>query len=204
MKNVVPIIVVLFVLVAAWIGVQNLPTSAAIVSSLADKANGGGQVLYTPSAAQRKFDVRGAPTISSQFINQVLAKAHSPAAGLGQDLYMLGVKYGIDPVYALSFFKHESSYGTTGVARVTLSLGNMRCVPEYACLNENGGYAQFDTWHKGFVAWFKLIRHLYIEQWNLTTVPKIIPVYAPSSDHNNVAGYIAAVEWDVSTWRSQQ
>jgi hypothetical protein len=47
-----------------------------------------------------------------------------------------------------------------------------------------------------------LIRDLYIKQWHLTTVAQIIPVYAPTSDHNDVNGYIQAVEQAVDTWRS--
>ena len=48
------------------------------------------------------YSVLGKPTITADFINKVLASYHSPTAGMGQDLYNLGVKYGIDPVYALA------------------------------------------------------------------------------------------------------
>jgi hypothetical protein len=146
------------------------------------------------------YRVTRPPSITVERINQILARAHSPAAGLGQALYKLGIRYGIDPNFALAFFHHESAFGTTGVARVTLSLSNMRCVPEYRCLNENGGYAIFATWVQGFEAWFKLIRNLYVGEWGRVTVDQIIPVYAPSSDNNNVAAYISAVKHDVDTW----
>ena len=85
-------------------------------------------------------------------MNRVLAYYHSPAAGKAQYLYDYGVKYGLDSAYALAFFMHESSFGTTGVARTTKSLSNMRCVPEYPCLNENGGYAFFSTWEQSYEA----------------------------------------------------
>jgi len=91
------------------------------------------------------YSVVGKPSLSVDFMNKVLAYYHSPAAGKAQALYDDGIKYGLDPAYALAFFMHESSFGTAGVARVTLSLSNMRCVPEYRCLQENGGYAIFDT-----------------------------------------------------------
>lgn len=148
------------------------------------------------------YSVIGKPSLSVAFMNQVLAYYHSPAAGKGQALYDDGLKYGLDPAYALAFFMHESTFGTAGVARVTLSLSNMRCVPEYACFNENGGYAQFNSWEQGFEAWFKLIRNLYIAQWGLVTIDQIIPVYAPSSDHNDVTGYIAALKHTIDTWRA--
>ncbi|HEY3994094.1 MAG TPA: hypothetical protein VGM01_14600, partial [Ktedonobacteraceae bacterium] len=60
------------------------------------------------------YSVLGKPTISVKQINAILATYHSPTAGMGQSLYDLGVQYGIDPVYALAFFMHESLFGTTG------------------------------------------------------------------------------------------
>src|SRR5260370_436812 len=74
---------------------------------------------FTPAQAQgQTFDVRlsvshgsgsivGRPSLSPDFINRVLAAAHSPAQGTGQALYDLSVQYGIDDAYALGFFKQE-------------------------------------------------------------------------------------------------
>ena len=148
------------------------------------------------------YSVVGPNSLSVDFMNKVLAYYHSPAAGKAQYLYNYGTKYGLDSAYALAFFMHESSFGTAGVARVTLSLSNMRCVPEYRCLNENGGYAIFDSWEQGFEAWFKLIRNLYVNIWGRVTVDQIIPKYAPNSDNNNEAGYIAALKRTIDTWRA--
>lgn len=149
------------------------------------------------------YSVLGKPTISAAFINQVLASYHSPAAGLGQDLYDRGVKYGIDPVYALAFFMHESLFGTTGEARVTLSLGNERCIPDRPCIDQDrGGYAKMNSWQDGFEHWYQLIRNLYVAQWGRVTVDQIIPKYAPNSDGNNEAQYIATLKHEVDTWRA--
>ena len=148
------------------------------------------------------YGVQGKPTVTVKFINSVLAAYHSPAVGKGQALYNDGVKYGIDPVYALGFFFQESRFGTTGVARVTLSLGNIRTpvTPDCRC-RAYQGYRQYTTWEDGFLDWYKLIAKLYVIQWKLKIVDSIIPVYAPSSDHNNVAAYIATVKHTVDTWR---
>jgi Mannosyl-glycoprotein endo-beta-N-acetylglucosaminidase len=148
------------------------------------------------------YSVVGKPSLSVDFMNRILAYYHSPAAGKAQALYDDGIKYGLDPAYALAFFMHESLFGTTGVARVTLSLSNMRCVPEYRCLQENGGYAIFDTWEQSFESWFKLIRNLYVGYWGRITVDQIIPKYAPNSDGNNEAGYIASLKHTIDTWRA--
>jgi hypothetical protein len=147
------------------------------------------------------YSVLGPPTVSVPLINQVLASYHSPAAGKGQALFDDGVKYGVDPVFALAFFMHESSFGTTGVAQFTLSLGNLRCISAYSCYN---GYSSFPTWEAGFDAWYSLIRDVYVDAWHLSTVEQIIPTYAPASDHNDVAGYISAVESAVDSWRTGQ
>ena len=149
------------------------------------------------------YSVLGKPTISADFINQVLASYNSPAAGKGQTLYNLGVKYGIDPVFALAFFMHESLFGTTGEARATLSLGNSRCIPTRPCIDQDrGGYAKMYSWEDGFDQFYKLIRNLYVAQWGLVTIDKIIPTYAPNSDGNNEKEYIAVLKHEIDTWRA--
>jgi hypothetical protein len=149
------------------------------------------------------YSVLGKPTVSAAFINRVLATYNSPAAGKGQVLYDLGVKYGIDPAFALAFFMHESSFGTAGEAMKTLSLGNLRCIPNFACVDQDhGGYASFSSWEAGFQAWYELIRNYYVAQRGLTTVDKIIPTYAPTADHNNEAAYIASLKHALDTWHA--
>jgi len=144
------------------------------------------------------YTVVGQPSISADFINHVLDSYHSPARGKGQALYDYGVKYGIDPAYALAFFMHESSFGTTGVARMTRSLGNIRASAGY---QNYQGYRLYHTWEAGFEDWYELIADLYVAQWKLTTVDQIVPVYAPSSDNNDVTAYIQAVKTAVDRWR---
>lgn len=156
-----------------------------------------------------KSSIVGPPTISAAFIDQVLGSHNSPATGTGQDLYALGVKYGIDPVYALAFFHHESSYGTTGEARATRSLGNERCIQDRPCTAN--GYAQMYSWVDGYEHWYSLMLYGYVRgQVTIgivghpcSTVEQIIPVYAPASDHNDVQAYIAAIEQDVAQWRAK-
>lgn len=151
------------------------------------------------------YTLQGPPTITAVFIDQTLAQAGSPAAGTGAALYSLGVQYGIDPVYALAFFHHESSFGATGEATVTHSLGNERCIADRPCIDQKaGGYALMRSWLDGYDHWYSLILNLYINQWHLTTVEQIIPKYAPASDGNDVQRYITAVEQDVVQWRAGQ
>lgn len=164
-----------------------------------------------PSSESGSYVVIGKPTISASFINRVLATYGSPASGKGQALYTLGVKYGIDPVFALAFFLHESRFGTRGEATVTLSLGNERCIPDRPCIDQDrGGYALMESWEDGFEHWYMLILSGYVQGkvtlplvgHVCTTIDQIIPVYAPRSDHNDVAAYIAAIKSAVNAWRA--
>ncbi|HKP53238.1 MAG TPA: glucosaminidase domain-containing protein [Chloroflexia bacterium] len=145
-------------------------------------------------------EVVGPPSISVNQIEAVLKQYGSPAVGKGQVLYDLGVKYGIDPAYALAFFVHESGCGTKGVARFTKSLGNIRTTPGYT---DYEGYRSYPSWESGMEDWYKLITNLYVGEWGLRTVDAIIPVYAPWGDNNNPPSYIASVNSMVSSWRGK-
>jgi hypothetical protein len=155
------------------------------------------------------YTVTGSPSISAEFIDRVLTAYGSPAAGTGQALYDFGVQYGIDPVYALAFFLHEDSFGETGIGAANHSLGNIRCSAGYSC---QYGFRSYPTWQVGYQDWYSLILNGYIKGQITDTivghpcvaVEEIVPVYAPSSDHNDVAAYITAIEHAVQRWRSGQ
>lgn len=152
------------------------------------------------SQERKPGDVTGPPSISVDQIEAVLKKYGSPAVGKGQTLYDLGVKYNINPAYALAFFVHESGCGTKGVARFTNSLGNIRTTPGYA---DYQGYRSYPTWESGMEDWYKLISELYVGEWGLRTVDAIIPVYAPWGDNNNPPAYISSVKSMVDSWRGK-
>ncbi len=143
--------------------------------------------------------VVGSPTIAADFINQMLGKYGSPAAGTGADLYNLGVQYNVDSAFALAIFWNESNFGRAGTAQSTHSLGNLRCIDGYVC---QGGYAAFGSWQEGYTAFYKLISGPYYVGSGLTTPEAIIPKYAPSGDGNSPSHYIYVVDSAVSLWRS--
>lgn len=153
------------------------------------------------------YTVTGAPTISADFIDRVLSAYGSPAAGSGQALSDLGVQYSIDPVYALAFFLHEDGFGETGIGAANHSLGNIRCSAGYSC---QYGFRYYATWQDAYQDWYGLILNGYVRGQvtdsivghPCSTVDEIVPVYAPSSDHNDVAAYSAAIKRAVDTWRS--
>ena len=161
-------------------------------NSLVGGGNGGGGGSYA---------VVHTPTITASFINRVLAANNSPAQGTGQAMYDYGVQYGIDPVYALAFFRHESSFGKNGIATANKSLGNIRCSTSSTTYTCHNGFRRYATWAAGYEDWYKLIRHSYVDQQNLRTIEQIVPVYAPASE-NDVAAYISSVEQAVDAWRA--
>lgn len=147
--------------------------------------------------------IYGSPTISVAQIEAIFTAYHSPARGTGQDLYDLGVKYGIDPAFAMAFFMHESTLGTQGEARVTLALGNERCINDRPCIDQDrGGYAQFNSWQDGYEHWYALMTSDLYKGSGLTTVQTIIPRYAPTADNNNEQAYIDALIYSINAWRS--
>lgn len=152
------------------------------------------------ASAASAYALEGPPTMSVRQIEAVLAQYGSPAAGSGQKLYDLGLKYGINPAFALAFFVHESGGGTKGVARFTKSLGNIRWT---AGFDNYEGYRSYPTWEAGMEDWYVLIKNLYIQGWGLRTVDAIIPTYAPSADRNDPATYIASVKQMVDSWRGK-
>ena len=151
-------------------------------------------VVFSTSSSS----VIGGPSLSASFIDHVLATYHSPAVGLGRVLVADSQQFQIDDSYALAFFLHESSFGTTGVARFTHSLGNIRCSGYPTCFE---GYRSYASWQVGAWDWFRLLKQEYLPR-GLSTVQAIIPVYAPASDHNDVGSYIAAVLHAVGAWRA--
>src|SRR5213078_2877771 len=113
------------------------------------------------------------------------------ACGTGYSLYSYGTQYGIDPSFALAVFKHESSFGTHGIARQNLSLGNLRCIQAAAC---QVGYAAFPVGQAGYKAFYALISGPLYVGAGLTTPEQILQRYAPVADNNDPSGYAADVE----------
>src|SRR5437667_9660029 len=122
------------------------------------------QVNAAPS--DEDMSITGSPTLSVDFINQVLAFHQSPAMGTGEVFYDLSVAHQIDDAFALAFFAHESGYGHKGVASHSRSVGNLRCIADYPCY---GGFAYFPSWEEGIKAWYRLLdSDLYVKSGRTT------------------------------------
>ena len=173
----------------------------------------GFSAILTPSP----YNIVGKPTISAAYIDRVLTNAHSPGAGLGQTIINLGKQYGIDPVFLIAIFQHESAFGTTGEAHFTFSPGNERCIKERPCVNnltppgpcESGQscYAQMQNWPDGFDRLCFLLLNGYVRGEitgnYMVDIGEIIPTFAPKDDGNDTQAYIQILKQDVVTMRQQ-
>ena len=172
-------------------------------------------IISIPSLPQTEPPVRnvpigessvlGAPTISAERINEILRLYGSPAQGTGQAWIDAGIAYGIDPVYALAFFMHESGMGTNpawaghkGDGNNTHNVGNIICAGYATCY---GRFRDYPDWETGIRDWNRLIAEEYIQARGVYTVDTIVPVYAPAIE-NDVPGYIASVKQYVAQWQA--
>lgn len=165
------------------------------------KANNPPQVTIPAGES----NILGAPTITAQRIDEILRVHGSPATGTGQYWIDAGLEYGIDPVYALAFFMHESTLGTNpawsgikGDGITTHNVGNIICAGYPTCY---GRFRDYRDWQTGIRDWFRLISREYIGDRGLATVEGIIPIYAPAVDNNDEPLYINSVKLFVAQWR---
>ncbi len=161
------------------------------------------QVMAAVQPSSTPGSVVGGPSLSAATIDHILSAAGSPAEaepGMGTYVYQLSQKYHVDDAYALAFFHHESRYGLLGVARLTKSWGNIKCTPGWPRCDASGAFRAYPSWHAGALDWFQTISSGYV-QHGLTTLEKILPRYAPPTDHNDDAAYQKAVLADVARWR---
>ena len=162
------------------------------------------KVFQTENVPAGEHAVVGEPTLSAQFIDSVLAHYGSPAQGTGKIWVAMGQRYGIDPAYALAFFIHESSAGTSpawaGVkpgGGSTHNIGNIICAGYATCF---GRFRDYDSWDAGIEDWYKLIATEYVNDRGALTVEQIIPIYAPSFE-NDVNNYVQTVVGLADSWR---
>ncbi|MGB9751322.1 hypothetical protein [Roseiflexus castenholzii] len=164
------------------------------------------QALNLTSPAGQ-HSVLGPPSISAQQIDRILAEWNSPAVGTGATWVELGIRYGIDPAYALAFFIHESGAGTApGWAgrkpdgSTTHNVGNIICAGYHTCY---GRFRDYASWKEGIEDWYRLIAVEYVQWRGAHTVEEIVPIYAPAVE-NNVPVYVGTVNRLVAEWRSSR
>lgn len=158
-----------------------------------------------PKPVEGDLNIKGPPSATPEQIQTFLEKMGSPAAkeaGFSQALYDACTDRGIDPAVAVGFFLQESTCGRYGRGHDNHSMGNIKgTAPESG--GTDGTFRKYDTWAEGARDWARLIDEAYVEKRGLTTLSQVISVYAPSSDGNNEAKYVATVNGVVDSFKRQ-
>lgn len=156
-----------------------------------------------------------------QFI-RVLKEAGSPALSSAHAVYTYCVQRRVSPAFLLAMFLHESGYGLHGWARKTFSYGNTRppsfgAMPTVVFDQDSGDWYYWEgarpsgrrylcayrDWIDGGVSTVaRFVEHAPYA--GKTTVEDIIPVWAPGSDGNDTARYIAAVLASMDQWTKEE
>lgn len=164
------------------------------------------------SAITRETAVVGVPPrISREAFCRVLQEAGSPAAAEGGASYDAIVAEGVDPLFLLAVFHHESNFGMAGICANydTKNPGNTRSsstgVGE-VIQTERGQFVRYPSWVEGWRdAAHRLVdpRYPYARQ-GARTIAAIIPIWAPAADHNTPEAYIAAVVTFMQQYAEEQ
>jgi hypothetical protein len=172
------------------------PTPALVAASPTSRAQ---RAKAIPSAAPPTVDVAGEmqvagpASVDTAVVDAALRREGSPLAGLGETIVAEGRHWGIDPVYLVAFVTYFDAGAPLPVA--AHNVGHIRAVGAETAIN---GYRVFPTWQAGIDAWYRLIATLYVRRWGLTTLDRIVPVYAPGSGRRSVEAELntlrAAVE----------
>ena len=111
----------------------------------------------------------------------------------------------------MAFFNRESNFGTAGVAKKTMSVGNIKhnkdC-PGDTLNNKHTdddgvGWCKYGSWENSIRHWYELISGEAYVKDGKDTIETIIPKYAPSSE-NDVDEYIKNVRSFVEKNRKLQ
>jgi len=150
---------------------------------LAMAANSVGAIMHVPSVSVAV--IRSALRAAR---SPVLDAAYADHKDAAEYIWDSGRVLGVDPAVVMAFFRHESVFGTRGMARETLSVGNIRPLPGQPQVN---GYRLYASWQAGIDDCYRLLRS-YARN-GATTVPQAVPVWAPPTDNNDDSAYIASV-----------
>jgi hypothetical protein len=141
------------------------------------------------------------PRITSERFEAILCEARSPAAHEARACWQAVASEGVDPLFALAIFRHESRFGTAGIvpehdlknpgATRTSRTG----VGEAVSVPGRGQFWRYPSWADGFR---DLARRLVdpgftYRQRKAWSIAEIVPIWAPASDGNNPSTYIDAV-----------
>lgn len=147
--------------------------------------------------------IGGNPMITlAQFIGS-LQRHNAPLSVIEMErVYRLAMWLQVEPAFLIALWKHEggSPLGSSELQRQTFNPLNIKApATEWRKIVQSNGSMFY--WYESFqIGLMQAVLHLKVQYGaqGLTTVREILPVFAPSSDGNNVAAYIRSVLEDMN------
>lgn len=187
------------------VGSANIGTAPTSHREGSFEPNGPMDRSAVPRPVEGDLPIKGPPTSTPDQIQTFLEKMGSPAArepGFSQALHDACTNRGIDPSVAVGFFLQESTCGRNGRAHENHSLGNIKGqAPESG--GSSRGFRAYETWAEGARDWARLIDESYVQKRGCESLSQVLNIYAPTSDGNNVNGYVATVKGVVEDFKKQ-
>lgn len=147
------------------------------------------------------------PSITFAQFKGALARHAAPINAVEQGrVYQLCADLDIDPAFVVAVWKHEggSPLGSSPLQAQTKCPFNIKgaLTPQWPTVAYRGTqWAAFESWQLGLMQSIIYLKQVY-GATKRATVEAIIPVFAPESDGNNPAAYIASVITDMEYMRT--
>lgn len=125
---------------------------------------------------------------------------------IGTRLYHMAEWLDIDPAFWLALWLHEqgSPLGSSQVGIVTHNPLNIKAYGRWPKVAMgNAEWNTYEGWQTGAMHSLLHLKELYGAR-GLQHIETIIPVFAPETDHNDTAAYIAAVRRDMAAMRGRE
>lgn len=136
---------------------------------------------------------REIPNISRAQWTQVLRDAGSPLAAVADETYKAALPL---TALALAQMHVESQFGTSFAANPVTNRNVLNLRPRGGL----PGFQSFASWQEGVEEYRKRLLDIDYAYAHTTTLRDLIHVFAPSSDGNNEAEYVASIECDLARW----
>ncbi len=157
-KMIFTIIIALFIITAAMGGVGFLGKT---------DTNAG---LTTESVIFSEAEPR---VTESQIIGYLEEHASAKLKEEGTTFYRLGVKYDIDPAFAVAVSQKETSLGAETCQGISRDCNNYFCVKALSGEPECSGWARYGSPAESIEAFYRLIKESYVDRHLQTTISEI-------------------------------
>lgn len=118
---------------------------------------------------------------------------------IGERIYTFAAWLDIDPAFWLALWSHEQGVplGGSQIGQATRNPLNIKAYGRWPSISAKGAmWNVYSSWQIGYMASILHLKDIYGAA-GLLHIETIIPVFAPATDNNNPASYIAAVLADM-------